>query len=178
MFSVDEINSQLKDDGTATIEKPPNHKLFDALSATNLAPLSPLQLRRLQAQKENSPAPITPQIHNHISFPDNLFGLLQTRPVAEPVPSAAALNPRPPLVAMLIPNRHEPGLTCTIEDFCARYELDNTILTKLKDNGYSRMHTFKYIEISELQDMGFKPGEIVELKEAVRLWAVQPSLFP
>jgi hypothetical protein len=31
------------------------------------------------------------------------------------------------------------------------------------------MHAFKYIEISELQDMEFKPGEIAELKEAVQL---------
>ena len=74
---------------------------------------------------------------------------------------------------MLLPNQYEPGLTITIEEFCARSELDDSILAKLKDNGYSHTHTFKYIEVSELRSMGFKPGKIAELKEAVRLWAVQ-----
>jgi hypothetical protein len=163
-------NFQLKNDGTATVEKLPNHKVFDTISADNLALLSPLQLRHLQAQKENAPAMTSPQIHNYISFPDNLFALLANKsnlPVAPPE-SCSTLS------AMLLPNEYQPGLTYSIEEFCTQFKLSNLILTKLKDNGYSCTHTIKFIEVSELQSMGFKFGEIAELKEAVWLWAVQP----
>jgi hypothetical protein len=165
--------TQLKQDGTATIERPPNHKLFDGVINSDLTLKSPLQLRRLQAQaKENTPA--IPQIHNHITFPDNLFGMMQGHPATESLATPSAGNvARPPLANMLLPNKHQPGPTYSIEQFCHKYELDEKIQARLRENGYARTHTFKYIEVSDLQAMGFKLGEIAELKEAVRLWALQ-----
>ena len=70
------LAQSLKQDGTATIDRPPNHKLFDTISDSNLGLNSPIQLHRMQAQnKEN--APMSTQIHNHITLLDNLFTMLQ-----------------------------------------------------------------------------------------------------
>ena len=119
----------------------------------------------MQAQnKENTP--MSTQIHNHITLPDNLFTMLQGQRDAghDPVRSPSTL---------LLPNECQAGPTYTVDDFCHLYELDDKICTRLKDNGYARTHTFKYIETSELKTMGFKLGEIAELKEAVHMWAAE-----
>ena len=39
------------------------------------------------------------------------------------------------------------------------------------DNKYSGTQAFAHMEASELRELGFKPGEIVDLKEAVLEWA-------
>jgi hypothetical protein len=160
---------QLKQDGTATLECPPNHKLFDGVSDTSLGLKSPLLLRRLQGQSKENTSP-------QINLPDNLLSLFKNRASAESLPAptpATATTSCPALVTMLLPNGHTHGPTLTIDEFCNIYTLSDGICARLKDNGYARMHTFKYIEVSELQAMRFKFGEIAELKEAVRLWAVQ-----
>ena len=42
----------------------------------------------------------------------------------------------------------------------------------MTDNAYTVTHAFAYMETAELREMGFKAGEIVDLKEAVKEWAV------
>lgn len=37
---------------------------------------------------------------------------------------------------------------------------------------YTTTHAFAHMEMTELCKMGFKAGEIVDLKEAVKEWAV------
>ena len=74
---------------------------------------------------------------------------------------------------LLLPNECQAGPTYTVDEFCHQYELDDKICTHLKNNGYACTHTFKYIETLELKTMGFKLGEIAELKEAICLWAAE-----
>lgn len=72
---------------------------------------------------------------------------------------------------MLLPPPLTPGMKMKIEDFCSRFSLSAEILERLHANGYSGSHVIQHVEISELRAMAFKPGEIAELKEAVRIWA-------
>ena len=72
---------------------------------------------------------------------------------------------------MLLPRSLKPGMKMTIEDFCTHFSLSAEILERLRKNGYSGTHVIHHIEIEELRSMDFKPGEIAELKEAVRAWA-------
>ena len=64
-----------------------------------------------------------------------------------------------------------PGAKMSIKDFCGRFLLSVDILECLRANSYSGSHVIQHIEISELRSMAFKPGEIAELKEVVRVWA-------
>jgi len=58
----------------------------------------------------------------------------------------------------------------TIEDFCGWFSLSIEILERFCVNGYSGSHVIQHIEIGKLWTMAFKPGEIAELGEAVRIW--------
>jgi hypothetical protein len=73
---------------------------------------------------------------------------------------------------MLLSPSLKPGAKMTIEDFCDHFSLSPEILERLHKNGYSGTHVIQHIEIGKLRSMDFKPGEIAELKEAVRVWAI------
>jgi hypothetical protein len=42
------------------------------------------------------------------------------------------------------------------------------ILEKFRENAYTGTQAFWYIDVQELKDLSFKPGEIVDLKEALK----------
>jgi hypothetical protein len=127
-----------------------------------VATKSPLLQRRLQL---NAEAKAAQEIHNHINIPPEIVRLLQPNAIAQPAESRANTAP------MLLPPPLTPGAKMTIEDFCGRFSLSVEILERLRANGYSGSHVIQHIEIGELRTMAFKPGEIAELKEAVRVWA-------
>lgn len=58
-----------------------------------------------------------------------------------------------------------------LADFCSYFELSQDIQQKLASNGYTGTRTIWYIVVSELKEMGFKNGEIAEMKDAVARWA-------
>ena len=153
---------KLKGPQYATIDTPPNNNLFDTLDPHTVAARSPLLQRRLQL---NAEAKAAQEIHNHINLPPELLGLLRPHSAAQPPGS----HPIPP---MLLPPPLKPGLKMSIEDFCNQFALSAEILERLRKNGYSGTHVFQHIEIGELRSMDFKPGEVAELKEAVRVWAI------
>lgn len=73
---------------------------------------------------------------------------------------------------MLLPSTLAPGPKLTLVEFCTAYELTDLVRERLDANGYTGSNLLPYIELTELKDMGFKPGEIAALKEAVRSWAL------
>jgi hypothetical protein len=127
-----------------------------------VAAKSPLLQCRLQL---NAEAKAAQEIHNHINIPPEIIRLLQPNAIAQPSESHANTAP------MLLPPTLTPGVKMTIEDFCGQFSLSVEILKHLRANGYSGSHVIQHIEIGELRTMAFKPGEIAELKEAVRIWA-------
>ncbi|KAJ7829625.1 hypothetical protein B0H13DRAFT_2372445 [Mycena leptocephala] len=90
-------------------------------------------------------------------------------PPAPAVPNA--FIPPPNSSNMLIPFPCLPGPDLSIEDFCALYNLDADICDRFKQQRYKRTTSFKFVEIPELKEMGFMPGEVAELKVAIEEWS-------
>lgn len=166
----------------ATIDKPPSHHLFDAISSNHLGQASPLLERRQRANAASTPA-IPTQIQFNAS--PELLQLL--RPAAAHVP-AVALAPAVEIVAptpaqvdglvssdSLIPHGRDPGSQMTLEDFCTAYKLTESVRIKLDENGYAGSHTFRYAEWKDLKEAGLKAGEIAQMKHAVELWTSGPK---
>lgn len=118
-----------------------------------------------------APPPAAP-IFN-VVLPNNPYGAYP--PVAQLGPAAAPPAPAPaiPLVlsSHLIPPELVPGPRMDMETFCRVYNLAGTILSRLRENAYSGTHAFPYMTGNELIALGFKIGELIDLKEAITNWA-------
>lgn len=103
----------------------------------------------------------------NVVMPNDLFGIL--RP-----PFAPAAGPQPPVPASqpLIPTHLQPGIKQDIGTFCFIHGLSLDVLEKFRANAYTGTQAFRYIDVQELKDLGFKLGEIADLKEAILDWAV------
>jgi hypothetical protein len=138
--------------------------LFDAVSAHAIASKSPiLQARINQMNRDKAPQPPAAPVVN-VVLPNNLYGQYPPPVLPLPIPVLQATG--------LIPATHEPGSKLDIATFCAIFGLSNAIYERLTENAYTATHAFAHMETTELREMGFKAGEIVDLKEAVKEWAV------
>ena len=143
------------------MEKPPNILLFDLVSSHTAISKSPLLQARLNAiSKEKAPPPPAAPIIN-VVLPNDMFNPHQHQ---RPLVSA-------PQMTGLIPSTHGPGPWMSMEQFCSVFALSEDIFRRLDTNKYSGTQAFAHMEPSELRELGFKPGEIVDLKEAVAEWA-------
>ncbi|KAF8230338.1 hypothetical protein L208DRAFT_1282384 [Tricholoma matsutake] len=88
-----------------------------------------------------------------------------TSPPSAPVPAHT--------IKLLANTKVGPDLS--LNKFCRAYDLSNDILGRLKENGYHRAKTFKYVLLPQLHEMGFKLGEIASLQDAVEEWAASGS---
>jgi hypothetical protein len=104
----------------------------------------------------------------NVSF-DGLADLL--RPAPAPT-AAAALPHHANEPHMLLPPNTQPGEPMSISMFCVAYSLDDSILEKLTTNRYKNASAFRFIRLMDLEKMEFLPGDIAELQDAVRQWAV------
>ncbi|KAJ7683481.1 hypothetical protein B0H14DRAFT_3907857 [Mycena olivaceomarginata] len=149
--------------GDADANTPPNHAIFSGKGNGGLAPSSILQ-KRIAANAANQPTSTAPTIN--ISF-DGLANFF--RPA--PAPAAGQLHHvKEP--NMLIPPNTQPGEPMSISMFCIQYNLDDCILEKLTANQYKNASAFRFIRLMDLEKMDFLPGDIAELQDAVRQWAV------
>jgi len=153
------------------MQKPPNINIFDAVSTHTMAERSPLLQARINAatlKDKTAIIPPPPAPIFNVVLPNNIFGAYN--------PLIPLLPPPAPPAAItscgLIPPSYKAGEKLDIATFCAIYELSEAILERLKDNAYTGTQAFAHMEPAELREMGFKPGEIVDLKEAVKAWAV------
>jgi hypothetical protein len=64
------------------------------------------------------------------------------------------------------------GEQMSITMFCITSGLDDSIAEKFAKNGYKTTASLRFIELKDLPLIQFLPGEIAELREAVREWAV------
>ncbi|OAX40797.1 hypothetical protein K503DRAFT_798526 [Rhizopogon vinicolor AM-OR11-026] len=138
-------SAMLKDDGMATLEKPPHHRLFDAQNPV-----------------------ISPVLQNEV------LGLFHPEGSTAPtIPVAAALNPPsdPACTTLLHPSRTQ-GRDIPLNMFCAEYDLGDNIHLKLINNAYKEAQFLCFVTIAELKEMGFQLGEIAAIRDAVEQWSV------
>ena len=156
---------------TATLEHPPNIREFDAVSSHAIVSKSPVLQARLKAmEKEKGPQqPLAPVFN--VILPDNAYGHFQPAPHDPFPPVAAPAAHAPPLSMGLIPGTHSEGQKMDITDFCRVYALPETVLQHFREHAISGTHAFSHISSSDLTGMGFHLGEIIDLKEAIRVWA-------
>jgi hypothetical protein len=77
----------------------------------------------------------------------------------------------------LIPSTLNEGPRMDVDTFCAVYQLPDTVLQHFRDNAITGTHAFSHITETNLTGMGFKIGEVIDLKEAVRMWASLKGSF-
>lgn len=85
----------------------------------------------------------------------------------QPAPTITA----PVISTSLIPTNYVEGSKIDFLTFCKIYTLAGSIKEHLQENTITGSHTFAYISTANLQAMGFKLGEVINLKEAIKEWA-------
>ena len=158
----------MKGDEYATLEKPPNHKLFSAEKAI----LSPVLQRRKDAAAaaKNSGSSAAPPVFN-ITIGKEITDLFRAGP-ADPKPASVLQPTATTAHETLLPPSHAPGIDLPLADFCTLYDLSPGIFQKLIDNDYKTAHFLCFLTFPEMKEMGFKLGEIAGLRDAVEKWSV------
>lgn len=110
-------------------------------------------------EKEKSQAPVV-NVVLHANFG------LPLPVVAQPLPGPQIQKP-----TGLIPSTLTDGPRMDIDTFCGIYQLPSPILQHFHNNAITGTHAFSHITDGDLTGMGFKIGEVIDLKEAVRIWA-------
>jgi hypothetical protein len=158
----------------ATLEKPPNHYIFDKIrkrdsDSTKESPL--LALRR--AQMKGSSGSLTTPSSTAPIVNYNYYGSGFTSQPPSGAASASASSSND--VLPLIPTGHLPGELLEISVFCDRYQVGNEIKQCLKENAYDDTISFDILVIWDLKELNLKPGQIARLRSAVSKWSVLKS---
>ncbi len=108
----------------------------------------------------------------NVVLPNN-FGMYQNFPHA---PAMQPLQPAPALAAPafstnLILVNYAEGSKIDLTTFCEIYALANSIKQRLQENAITGTHAFAHMASADLQALGFKLGEVIDLKEAIKEWA-------
>lgn len=110
----------------------------------------------------------------NVVLPNN-FGMYQDFPHA---PGAAIQPPQlaptiaaPAASTNLIPANYTEGSRIDLATFCEIYTLADSIKQRLHENAITGSHAFAHMSTADLQAMGFKLGEVIDLKEAIKEWA-------
>ena len=171
--SISANTSQLHQYGgepTATLAHPPNIREFDPVSSHTIVSKSPLLQARLKAmEKEKGPQLPQAPVFNVI-LPDNAYGHFQQAPCDPFPPIPQAVHVLLPSTG-LIPRTHSEGPKLDIATFCNIYALPEVVLQRFREHAISGTHAFSHIDSGDLSTMGFRLGEIIDLKEAIGVWA-------
>ncbi|PPQ78672.1 hypothetical protein CVT24_002261 [Panaeolus cyanescens] len=155
---------------SATLEHPPSIREFDPVSRYTVISKSPLLQARVKAmQQERAPATASAPIIN-VVLPENLYGLAGGALANAHAGPATTLPTHAPHSG-LIPHHLSAGEHMNIRTFCEVYALPSTILQHFEDHGVTGTHAFSRISHAQLENMGFRIGEIVDLEDAINSWA-------
>ena len=168
--------NQLKGPEEATIDMPPNHKLFDAKKVSPI-----LQQRKAALDAQNAAASSGSSSSNsgigNLSIADFVALVRPPAPAMPPYPYLQKPPPLPPLPAtpasdMLLPPSRSIGPSMPLAAFCFEYNVTEVVRKKLDDEGYTDAHLLQYVSVVELKEAGFKNGEIASLRYAVSKWSM------
>ena len=180
---------QLNHDAIASLDVPPNHRLFDVQPTR----LSPVLQRRLENQ--NKAAPAAPVFN--LTIGADVVELLRgtARAPAPPDPAAPAppyqdILAQPPIAipppnppnrpvpaydlkcpTLLQPTRL-PGVDMTITEFCVQYGLCESMVQKFNTHGYERARVLRFLTVDDANGIRLRLGEIAELRDAIKRWSV------
>ena len=181
-------------DKQATIDTPPNHRLFDQENAI----LNPVLRKRMnrqqqeqQQQQQQAGTGAAPIIN--FSFGKEFTDLFRgpaaanaanaeppiyTPPVpaqnpnaAIPVYTAAPITYDLACLTLLQANR-KPGIDMPLEAFCKEYELDEGIRDRFQEHRYKHTRSFRFLTVADMEKMMFMAGEIAEVRDAIDRWSV------
>jgi hypothetical protein len=155
----------VKGDDSATVETPPNSRIFDFVPENSKSMRSTLQKRRDDAQAKASTAQ-GPVIN--FNMPPELFGRPPVTPANPQRPSESEITVTPN--SPLYPPSIKPQVPLTLVDFCAMYNLSGDILSRFTDNGFTTLNQLCYISLTDLKEMVFKRGEIAGIQDAIAVW--------
>lgn len=163
----------MKDDDSATLDRPPRHPKFDT------GVVSPLLARRAQRKKENSAFAPAPIINNNISLDAfaevfrPLTALMAPTTAALSVSKADTPNLTPALVTYNhLPAGHKPGAEISLVEFCTtgNPKLGDAVLNKLKQHELIDVCDLLYLE--DLGILGLAAGELARMKRALHNWSL------
>jgi hypothetical protein len=139
----------MKDDGSATLHQPPNHRLFDP-PAKSISPV--LQRRQAAITAQNASAASVINFGGAFDFLTALIPQVsgQSTPATPISTSQSTTSP-----SCLIPPTCRPGQDMKIEEFESKYGLSTKIIEKLTTHDYIHACYLRFIEIKELDGMGF-----------------------
>jgi len=80
--------------------------------------------------------------------------------------SVTSPGSNPPILSSL-----GEGQRMDIDTFCTIYSLPETIPELFRAHAITATHAFSHLTETNLAQMGFKIGEIIDLKEAIKTWA-------
>ncbi|KAG1879264.1 hypothetical protein C8R48DRAFT_588993, partial [Suillus tomentosus] len=163
-------SAMLKDDGTATLEKPPHHKLFDVRK------ISPVLQQWLDSQNTKIPPPSAP-VFNFMIGNKVLDIFCPQLPAVAATPAVFTSHLSDPSCATLLHPSRAQGRDIPLDEFCTTYDLGNNIHAKFIQNAYKEARFLRFVTITELKEMGFQLGEIAVLCDAVERWSVPRVLY-
>ncbi|KZT00861.1 uncharacterized protein LAESUDRAFT_764251 [Laetiporus sulphureus 93-53] len=155
-----------------TTDKPPNSHLFNTVSTGAFGQMSLMLEMMLEVNETCSASSTLTSLTVNFNLPPELFTVFRSQSSSMDLSSSVIPTPISCALAMLIASDHLPGLKLSTEEFCIAYSLTSDVKTRLLENGYCSMHTFEYIELTELEQMEFKKGEIAQLRAAVTKWSI------
>jgi hypothetical protein len=140
------------------------------VSSHTVVSKSPLLQARLKAmEKEKGPQQLQAPVFNVI-LPDNAYGHFQPA-LRDPFPPVTPAVHAPLPSMGLIPGTHSEGYKMDIASFCQVYALPEVVLQRFQEHAITGTHAFSHISSGDLTGMGFRLGEIIDLKEAIGIWA-------
>ena len=188
---------QLKGDDSASVDHPPNHKLFDSTTHK----ISPVIQRRLDLENaKQAKAAAAPTINFNIGKEILEFlgkktdeketvanaagppAYNQAGDLTLPVPHVAQ-GPVPRSPARIARSRYDlncptllqsnrlPGIDMPLSQFCIEFEVEPETENRLLANSYAHACLLRYITIDELTKMEFLNGQIASLRDAVQRWS-------
>jgi hypothetical protein len=157
----------MKGEEQATLEKPPNHKLFSA----DKAPISPILQRRMDSAKNAGTSTAAQAPVFNITIGKEITDLFRPTeclpPPSSALPSGSGSTLGSPFLPHtshdspnLLPPSHTPGMDMSLEEFCMLFTLSPSILEKLTNNDYKTAHMLHFVTFAELKEMGFKLGAL------------------
>jgi len=160
---------KLKGNEHASLQRPPNHKLFD----TTAKPISTVLQRRMAAQ--NSPSGSSAPIFN-FTLGNEIINILcppAPQPVVALVLPPANITPNyEPSCPLLLHHSCVAWQDMPLSEFCTKYGLGLHTLQKFEDSYYTDACVLQFVTIDELKQMEFHLGEIAGLRDVVELWLV------